>query len=169
MKAGITMSKKIVIWITVLTSVLCTACSKIQNEPLYNRLGGDILDSIGDWTGGERYTFYLFQDGAVHREFYYEAPSFKDNPYFQPVTQEDMKTALRFLDDFEGGWIRPLENATREDGRAFYKNYAYDRASLDKDDYYYIETRNSGNPLENYDLYIFDTQKNTLYFFHSAS
>lgn len=169
MKAGISVSKKIVIWITVLVSVLCAACSKIQNELLYNSLGGDILDSIGNWTSGERYTFYLFQDGAVHRKFYYETPSFKDNPYFQTVTQKGMKTALRFLDDFEGGWIRPLENATTEDGRAFYENYTYDRASLDKDDYYYIETRDLENPLGNYDLYIFDTQQNTLYFFHSAS
>ena len=76
-----------------------------------------------------------------------------------------------YIDNFEN-WV----NVTREgdDDNALVVNYHFSRADIDESDYLYIYDR-EGKPIgdgayskyDYYNVYFFDSQTTTLYYFHN--
>ncbi|MGN0115597.1 MAG: hypothetical protein ACI396_09735, partial [Acutalibacteraceae bacterium] len=76
-----------------------------------------------------------------------------------------------YLDDFEK-WVDLIREGKPKSELA--ENYDFDRSAIDDSDYYYIGGRNSEtlsdidyNGQSLYDIYFFDLQTNTLYYFHN--
>lgn len=87
------------------------------------------------------------------------------------MTAESKNELLGYIDNFEN-WV----NVTREgdDDNALVVNYHFSRADIDGSDYLYIYDR-EGKPIgdgvyskyDSYNVYFFDSQTTTLYYFHN--
>ena len=87
------------------------------------------------------------------------------------MTAESKNELLGYIDNFEN-WV----NVTREgdDDNALVVNYHFSRADIDESDYLYIYDR-EGKPIgdgayskyDYYNVYFFDSQTTTLYYFHN--
>ena len=149
--------------LTVLVLILAinlSACTTHENK---------VLNSLGEYKSHEFYTEGAFQDYTDYAKYYFESADLTDNEYFSKIQQSDIDTLNEHLDDFES-----LIKTYREGdaSREIVVNYDFDRSLIDCEDYLYIEsekhTWNDGyTSLINYDVYFFDTQTNTLYYFHN--
>ena len=87
------------------------------------------------------------------------------------MTAESKNELLGYIDNFEN-WV----NVTREgdDDNALVVNYHFSRDDIDEGDYLYIYDR-EGKPIgdgayskyDYYNVYFFDSQTTTLYYFHN--
>ena len=129
-----------------------------------------VLHSLGEYKSHEFYTEGAFQDFTDYAKYYYDPVDFTANEYFSKIGQSDINLLNEHLDDFES-WIETYRegDATRE----IVENYDFDRSIIDHEDYLYIESEkydpwDDGNMVfASYDVYFFDTQTNTLYYFHN--
>ena len=128
-----------------------------------------VLNSLGEYKGREFYTEGAFQDYTDYAKYYYDSVDFTNNEYFSKIGQADIDVLNEHLDDFES-WIETYRegDATRE----IVVNYDFDRSLIDSEDYLYIDSEkhtwdDGFTSLVNYDVYFFDTQTNTLYYFHN--
>lgn len=128
-----------------------------------------VLNSLGEYTSCEFYTEGGFQDYTDYGKYTYVSVDFSQNPYFQKIQPADFEVIDRHLDDFED-WIETFRRSGPD--QELVVHYDFDRSMIDCDDYLYIEseehTWDSGTKaLIRYDIYFFDTQSNTLFFFHN--
>ena len=131
-----------------------------------------VLNSLGKYKSHEFYTEGAFQDYTDYAKYYYDSVDFADNEYFTKIEQYDTDNLNEYLDDFE----RWIECYRRNDAsREIVVNYDFNRNLIDENDYVYIYFKHynfdSGDyndmKFYNYDVYFFDTQTNTLYYFHN--
>lgn len=123
-----------------------------------------VLASIGKYDEKQLWTHGAFQDYTDFGIYTYPAADLKDNPYFLKVSPRDMQTISAFLDDFEN-WVSVFRNNDPADELA--GNYRFDRSVIDTEDYVYIYEEDRSFPFECYDLWLYDSQSNTLYYFHN--
>lgn len=129
-----------------------------------------ILNSLGEYKRHEFYTEGAFQDYTDYAKYYYDSVDFTDNEYFAKIQDSDMDNLNNHLDDFEA-WIETYRKG--DPSREIVVNYDFDRSLIDNDDYLYVETEwfdssDDGNAVfASYDVYFFDVQTNTLYYFHN--
>ena len=105
-----------------------------------------------------------FQDYTDYCKYYYAnqenvLEKVKNNPYFKPVTPDDITELNRYFDNFEG-WLEYVD----------YKDkYDFQRNIIDTEDYFYIENNETEEEHKywNYDVYFFDVQTKTLFFIHN--
>lgn len=128
-----------------------------------------VLNTLPEYTQKELYSEGGFQDYTDYG-IYTFAPfpeiQLKENLYFELVS--DTGEILSYVENFEG-WVA-LSDA---DGELVQK-YDFDKSCIDVSDYFYLDTK-EGEPIgkrtygkfECYDLYLFDMDTNTLYYFHS--
>ncbi len=129
-----------------------------------------VLNSLGKYKSREFYTEGAFQDYTDYAKYYYDSVDLTDNEYFSKIEQSDIDVLNEHLDDFESF----IETYRKRDAtREIVVNYDFDRSVIDNEDYLYIESENY-DPLDDgsivffsYDIYLFDTQTNTLYYFHN--
>ena len=131
-----------------------------------------VLDSLGEYQDCEFYTEGGFQDYTDYAKYYYDSVDFTNNEYFTKIAQYDTDNLNEYLDNFES-WIETFRrgDATSE----IVVNYDFKRNLIDENDYVYIyfkEYNTDGVDYDdmkffNYDIYFFDTQTNTLYYFHN--
>jgi len=107
--------------------------------------------------------YFPFQDGMRYSEYRYSQASFEANTYFKKMTPESMARVGTFTENFSW-WVNTFEDSTQEDELQFYKAYSYDCGSLSEDDFYYVSTDSESYPLSAYKVYIFDTDRMTLYY-----
>ena len=128
-----------------------------------------VLNSLGECRSCEFYTCGGFQDYTDYAKYYYDSVDFTDNEYFSKIRQADISILNEHLDDFESCIeAHGYNDASSE----IVVNYDFDRSLIDSEDYLYIDsekhTRGDGYTLlVNYNVYFFDTQTNTLYYFHN--
>ena len=129
-----------------------------------------VLNSLGKYKSREFYTEGEFQDFTDYAKYYYDSADFTDNKYFSKIQQSDINALNEHLDDFES-WISTYRENDITCEIAVH--YDFDRYLIDDEDYLYIYSE-QGDPWEdgnivlyNYDIYFFDTQSNTLYYFHN--
>ena len=128
-----------------------------------------VLNSLGECRSCEFYTCGGFQDYTDYAKYYYDPVDFTDNEYFSIIEQSDIDALNEHLDNFESCIeAHGYNDASSE----IVVNYDFDRSLIDSEDYLYIDsekhTRDDGYTLlVNYDVYFFDTQTNTLYYFHN--
>ena len=128
-----------------------------------------VLNSLGEYRSCEFYTCGGFQDYTDYAKYYYDSVDFTDNKYFSIIEQFDIDALNEHLDNFESCIeAHGYSDASSE----IVVNYDFDRSLIDSEDYLYIDsekhTRDDGYTLlVHYDVYFFDTQTNTLYYFHN--
>ena len=127
------------------------------------------LDSLGEYKSCEFYTEGEFQDYTDYAKYYYDSVDFSNNEYFTKIEQSDIDVLNEHLDDFES-WIETYREG--DASRDIVVNYDFDRSFIDSADYLYINSEkhtwdDGYTSLVNYDVYFFDTQTNTLYYFHN--
>ena len=128
-----------------------------------------VLNSLGEYKNREFYTEGVFQDYTDYAKYNYESVDFTDNEYFTKIEQSDIDVLNEHLDDFES-WIETYREG--DASREIVVNYDFERSLIDIEDYLYIDSEkhtwdDDYTSLENYDIYFFDTQTNTLYYFHN--
>ena len=128
-----------------------------------------VLNSLGECRSCEFYTCGGFQDYTDYAKYYYDSVDFTDNEYFSKIEQSDIDALNEHLDDFESCIeAHGYNDASSE----IVVNYDFDRSLIDSEDYLYIDSEkhtwdDGYTSLVNYDVYFFDTQTNTLYYFHN--
>ena len=129
-----------------------------------------VLNSLGECRSCEFYTCGGFQDYTDYAKYYYDPVDFTDNEYFSIIEQSDIDALNEHLDNFESCVeAHGYNDASSE----IVVNYDFDRSVIDHEDYLYIESEkydpwDDGNMVfASYDVYFFDTQTNTLYYFHN--
>ena len=154
------MKKAVALIVVVLIfGIVLSSCVAPENK---------VLNSLGEYKSHEFYTEGVFQDFTDYAKYYYDQVDFADNEYFYKIGQADIDVLNEHLDDFES-WIK-----TYREGDASCEivvNYDFDRSLIDCEDYLYIDsekhTDNGCTVLVYYHIYFFDTQTNTLYYFHN--
>ena len=131
--------------------------------------GDDVRYSIGNYTHCEWYSSGGFQDYTDYGKFYYDSVDFTKNRYFHKMETSDIAVLTEHLDDFEG-WIALYRKD--EPSMELVVQYDFDRSIIDCEDFLYIESElhtwhDGRTSLVNYNIHFFDTQSNTLYYFHS--
>ena len=131
--------------------------------------GDAVRYSIGKYSDFEWYSSGGFQDYTDYGKFYYDSVDFTQNTYFQKIDASHIPVLEEHLDDFEK-WIALLRED--ETSQKLVTHYDFDRSLIDCEDYLYIESErrtwsDGHTSLVNYNIHFFDTQTNTLYYFHS--
>ena len=141
-----------------------TACDLSE---LFSTQENEVIASLGEKTSKEFYTSGGFQDFTDFGIYQYSDPKIEDNEYLKPMTEADIATFANYLEDFEG-WVE-LHNHTEE----LYLHYAFDSSIIDTEDYFYLYTNpdyptyGPNNVCGSYNIYFFDAQSETLYYFHN--
>lgn len=150
--------KRFVLLALVLSLLLCaTSCAlKTRQEEMIDFLGKPESEQF--WTHGE------FQDHADFGIYYYPSLNIKKSKDFSQVSPADIETLGLFVDNYEQ-WIAAVESNDPEDELVV--NYAFDRGLIDTQDHFYIYTKYEDHPLHHYDVWFFDSQTKTLYYFHA--
>lgn len=109
-------------------------------------------------------------DYAIYTYSKMDADVLESNPYLSKIGA-DVENVLSYIENYEG-WIEA--SARAEEGSELVGNYNFDKSIIDGNDYIYIKTK-EGEPIgnrvygkfENYSIYFFDVDTNTLYYFHN--
>lgn len=133
--------------------------------------GDSVIASLGKAMSVQRYSCAGFGDSTDFGIYTFPGASPGESEYFKPVTAESENELLGYIDNFEN-WV----NVTREgdDDNVLVVNYHFSRDDIDESDYLYIYDR-EGKPIgdgayskyDYYNVYFFDSQTTTLYYFHN--
>ena len=145
------------IWISVLAFVV------------YIDSKDKVIASLGKYEKREFFTSGGFRDYTDYAKYFYTSAKVEENKYFKKVQENDFATIDMHLDDFKK-WIKAIKfsDASNE----LVVNYDFDREIIDTEDYFYIVSEevtwsNGHTSLERYNIYLFDTQTQVLYYFHN--
>lgn len=130
-----------------------------------------VIASLGKAMSVQRYSCAGFGDSTDYGIYTFPGAKPEDSKYFKPVTAESKNELLGYIDNFEN-WV----NVTREDDddNALVVNYHFSRADIDESDYLYISDRDGEaigdgvySKYDSCNVYFFDSQTTTLYYFHN--
>lgn len=130
-----------------------------------------VIASLPPYRSKAFYTSGGFQDYTDYAKYTFWLPvterTLEKTGYFEKITGEDATEILAHVDNFHG-WVLIC-------GGELLENYDFDPAIVEEGDYFYIESK-FGQPIgqssaygkfDSYDLYYFDLDAQTLYFFHN--
>ncbi|MBR6825248.1 MAG: hypothetical protein IKM59_01740 [Oscillospiraceae bacterium] len=162
--------KRVSLWVLVFLLMLCaTGCAvgKLMDwvtAPL-DTPADQVAASLGEYEKEGFWTHGGFQDFTDFGIYTYSSVSLGENSYFSPVTGEDMDTVRGFIDNYET-WIDTFRRGDPQD--ELVSHYAFDFSVIDPEDLFYLDYEESSySKYVNYDLWIFDSQSKTLYYFHN--
>ncbi len=122
-----------------------------------------VIDSLGENCTGTIWHEDSFQDYTDYGKFVYSdvtAEQLALNPYFCTVTEDELPLLQGYLANFES-WIILMEDW--QDPKI---HYDFSAEVVNPGDYFCLEEKGQ-QPYTNYDLYYFDLESQTLYYFHS--
>lgn len=130
-----------------------------------------VIISLGKAMSVQRYSVSGFGDSTDYGIYTFPGASPGESEYFKPVTAESKTELLGYIDEFEQV-IDSLRDG--DEGADLVNNYRFSRADIDESDYLYIYDR-EGKPIgdgvyskyDSYNVYFFDSQTTTLYYFHN--
>ena len=155
------MKKQIaVLFVCVVFLLSITACAVSEDK---------VVSSLEEYEKKEFFTSGGFQDYTDYAKYYFTSVNAIENKYLNKIQETDFAIINTHMDDFEG-WIEIIKDA--EPSSEVVVNYDFDREIIDTEDYFYIDseehTRSDGHtPLVRYNIYLFDTQTQVLYYFHN--
>ncbi len=128
-----------------------------------------VVASLGDYEKCEFFTSGGFQDYTDYAKYHFSSAKITENAYLSKIQATDFAVIHTHLDDFEG-WIATIKNS--EPSNEVVVNYDFDREIIDPEDYFYIVSEehiwsDGHTSLINYNIYLFDTQTQVLYYFHN--
>jgi len=154
-------TKKIIAVISLCIFVLSFAACTVPEDK--------VVASLGKYENREFFTSGGFQDYTDYAKYHYTSIQIAENKYLKEIQETDLTEINTLLDDFEG-WI---ETHKRSDTSSeLVVNYDFDRKIIDTEDYFYIDSEehtwsDGHTSLERYNIYLFDTQTQVLYYFHN--
>lgn len=151
------MKKYVLLIFACLMLLSLAACSSQTRQ-------GKVLNSVGKYESEQIWTHDGFQDYTDFGIYTFSSVDLYSNPYFSAVTAENMETIGSFIDNFEE-WIEACRNSNPNGDLVL--NYFFDRSIVDTTDYFYIYEGENYPKYGCYDLWVFDTQTNTMYYFHN--
>ena len=130
-----------------------------------------VIASLGRAMSVQRYSCAGFGDSTDFGIYTFPGASPGESEYFKPVTAESKTELLGYIDEFEQV-IDSLRDG--DEGADLVNNYCFSRDDIDESDYLYIYDR-EGKPIgdgayskyDYYNVYFFDSQTTTLYYFHN--
>ncbi len=127
-----------------------------------------ILRSLGDCVSSEQYSSEGFQDYTDYAKYHIPNAKIADNRYLKRIDDAGQALLLECLEDFER-WIATYRTHDPVPPIAAY--YDFDRSCIDQEDYLYIDAErfddSESSSLASFNVYFFDTQTETLYYFHN--
>ena len=147
--------KKALILILILSILLLSACSEFKNE---------VLESLGEYKSKEYFTSGGFQDYTNYAKYTYENIDFSENVYFNKISSDSAEQLSSHIEDFEG-WVQTIKET--EPKNEVVLGYDFDSSVISEEDYLYIYDDPDYSELGCYDVYFFDIESMTLYYFHN--
>ncbi len=121
----------------------------------------EIIQSIGKYECLEYYSNNGFQDYTDYGVYSYDNPKIDEAEDFKPCS--DFTQLNEYLDNFEN-WVYSYSPDIE------IRKYNFERSIIDESDYYCIKDKSFEDDFrsqfDSYDIYIFDTQTEKLYYFH---
>ena len=108
---------------------------------------------------------FLAQDFCDYCKYYYEDDSaVRSVPFYRAVGEADVPAILGYFEDF-GRWADACDHLA---------GYDFDKSCVTPGDLFFIKSL-EGEPIgddqygkyDNYSVYLFDTETNTLYYIHA--
>ena len=132
-------------------------------------VGDPIILSLGIYHQRDFYSEGGFQDFTDYGKYYFKSANADNNAYFTQITSADIPVIHEHLDDFES-WIELFRST--DPSRNIVQNYDFDRRTIDTEDLIYLNSEkhtwsDGHTSLVSYNLYFFDSQSLTLYYFHN--
>ena len=124
----------------------------------------DVLESLGKYTCKTYYTSGGFQDFTDYAIYTFDNVNFSDNKYFNRISFDSRKELERHIADFEN-WISIIQRT--EPDNEVVTGYDFELSAVSSDDYLYIYDDPEYPELGNYNIYYFDIETMTLYYFHN--
>ena len=155
------MKKQIVVVLVCFVFLLSiTSCAVPEDK---------VIASLGEYEKKEFFTSGGFQDYTDYAKYYFNSANATENQYLNKIQDADFAIINTHLDDFEG-WIETIKDS--EPSSEVVLNYDFDREIIDTEDYFYIDSEeqtwsNGHTSLVKYNIYLFDTQTQVLYYFHN--
>ena len=155
------MKKQIVVVLVCFVFLLSiTSCAVPEDK---------VIASLGEYEKKEFFTSGGFQDYTDYAKYYFNSANATENQYLNKIQDADFAIINTHLDDFEG-WIETIKNS--EPSSELVVNYDFDREIIDTEDYFYIDSEehtwgDGYTSLVKYNIYLFDTQTQVLYYFHN--
>ena len=155
------MKKQItVVFVCVVFLLSISSCAVPEDE---------VIVSLGEYEKNEFFTSGGFQDYTDYAKYYFTSANIVENKYLNKVQETDFDIINTHLDDFEE-WIDTIKDI--EPLSEVVVNYDFDREIIDTEDYFYIDSEehtwsDGHTALVRYNIYLFDTQTQVLYFFHN--
>ncbi|MBE6748144.1 MAG: hypothetical protein E7557_02830 [Ruminococcaceae bacterium] len=110
------------------------------------------------------YTNDGFQDYTDYAIYTFNSPNIENNQNFKMLGEQQGELE-EYLDNFEN-WVKISSEESE-----IYKNYDFDKTIIDENDYIYISDKSEKESMyskfDSYNVYIFDSQTKTLYYFHN--
>lgn len=130
-----------------------------------------VIASLGKAMSVQRCSCAGFGDSTDFGIYTFPGASPGESEYFKHVTAESKNELLGYIDEFEQV-IDSLRDG--DEGADLVNNYRFSRDDIDESDYLYIYDR-EGKPMgdgtyskyDYYNVYFFDSQTTTLYYFHN--
>ena len=135
---------------------------------LFSKLSEDlIIASLPKYESSDCYYSEGFQDFTNYCKYYFPnndeiLEALKVNRYLKPVTGDDVEEIKSYFENFKS-WVEFQE----------YKDkYDFRDECIDTEDYFYIDSEehtwsDGHTSLVKYNIYLFDTQTQVLYYFHN--
>ncbi len=120
-----------------------------------------VIKTLPEYTYSEEYYSDGARDYTDYCKYYYSnndiLESIETNDRFQKVTFENIDTVKNYIRNYNNR-IKDSKNNDK---------YDFSINQISEDNYFYFISKNESNPLNDYDLYYFDKDKQVLYYFHS--
>ena len=126
--------------------------------------GDAVLDSLGSYAAKNLYSHGGWQDCTDYGKYRYENAHVEGSKYFQPVTETDAETLKAYIVNFKD-WLEAIER--NDPDEPLVVNCDFDTGVISTDDYFHIYSDPNYPEFGNYKVYFFDTETNTLYYFHN--
>ena len=124
----------------------------------------EVAASLGRCSSRVFYSSGGFQDFTDYAKYSFLDPHPEENPYLSKMTYKDIEKFNQYLNDFEN-WVQVIGRNNSQNELVL--NYDFDRSVISHNDYLYIYNPYANNTFDNYNIYFFDQETSTLYYFHN--
>ncbi len=147
--------KKVFLTILLVSIIILSGCSTPSDK---------VLESLGSYKSEEYYSSGGFQDVTNYAKYTFDNVDFSKNEYFNKVSSDSLKELTVHIENFEI-WIEVIRESDPENEVVI--EYDFDSSVISEEDYVYIYDDPDYHELGCYDVYYFDIETMTLYYFHN--
>ena len=156
--------KKAFVLLFLLPVLLLSGCVPYLIASVFNVPEDEVIASLGAYESEEYYSSGGFQDFTDYAKYTYDSVDFSDNEYFKIMWYDRKKALIEHIVNFES-WVEEIEGFEPENDVVV--GYDFDISMITMDDYVYIYDDPDCVYLWCYDVYFFDMETMTLYYFHN--